>query len=62
MTIQFNVYVSKAFDYLSANTHYLCTLEGKKDIHFQNLKTGGGTVLHTYQVEKALDSGWLIKE
>lgn len=57
MTIQFNVYVSKAFDYLSADTHYICTPEGKKDIHFQNLRTGGGTVLYKWQVEKALNLG-----
>jgi hypothetical protein len=62
MTIQFNVYVSKAFDYLSADTHYTVTLEGKKDMHFQNRKTGGGTVLYAWQVEKALNAGWLVKE
>ena len=62
MTIQFNVYVSKAFDYLSEGVHYLVTLEGRHDMHFQNLKTGGGIVLRTWQVEKALNSGWMIRE
>ncbi len=62
MTIQFNVYVSKAFDYLSANTHYTVTLEGRKHLHFQNNRTGGGTTLYTWQVEKALNAGYMIKE
>lgn len=66
MTIQFNVYVSKAFDFLTEGVHYLVTLEGGHGIHqclhFQNLKTGGGVVLRSWQVEKAFDSGYLIKE
>ena len=62
MNIPFNVYVSKAFDYLSANTHYTVTPEGKKDMHFRNNKTGGGTVLYKWEVERALNAGWLVKE
>lgn len=62
MNISFNVYVTKAFDYLSANVHYKVTQEGRSDMHFQNLKTGGRTTLYKWEVDKALLSGWLIKE
>ncbi len=62
MNIPINVYVSKAFDYLLANTHYTVTSDGPKHLHFQNHRTGGGIVLYTWQVEKALNSGWLVKE
>lgn len=62
MAIQFNVYVSKAFDYLSANTHYTVTLDGTKCLYFQNHRTGGGTVLYKWEVEKVLNSGWMMRE
>lgn len=62
MNIPFNVYVSKAFDRLSADTHYTLTNDSPKHIHCQNNKTGGSTTLYKWQVEKALDSGWLVRE
>ncbi len=62
MNIPINVYVSKAFDYLSAGVHYTLTSEGSKHYHCQNHRTGGGTVLYKWQVEKALNAGYLIKE
>lgn len=62
MTLSFTVYVTKAFDYLSANTHYTACKEGKKDLHFRNNKTGGGTVLYKWEVENALAKGWLVVE
>lgn len=62
MNIPFNVYVSKAFDYLSADVHYSVTNEGKKELLFRNSKTGGATVLYRSEVERAIDKGWLIRE
>lgn len=62
MTTSFNVYVSKAFDYLSTNTHYKVTQEGRSDMHFKNLTTGSGTTLYKWEVEKAFNQGWLVKE
>lgn len=62
MNIPFNVYVSKAFDYLSAGVHYSVTSEGKKELLFRNSKTGGATVLYRIEVERAIDKGWLIRE
>lgn len=62
MNIPFNVYVSKAFDYLSADVHYSVTSEGKKELLFRNSKTGSATVLYRAEVERAIDKGWLIKE
>lgn len=58
MNIPFNVYVSKAFDYLSASTHYSVTSEGKKELLFRNNKTGSATVLYRSEVER----GWLVRE
>ena len=62
MNIPFNVYVSKAFDYLSADVHYIVVPEGKKELLFRNSKTGSKTVLYRSEVERAIDKGWLIKE
>lgn len=62
MTISFNVYVSKAFDYLSVDTHYTVTPEGKNDLLFRNNRTAGATVLYKWEVERALNVGWLVKE
>lgn len=65
MNIPFNVYVSKAFDYLSADVHYSVTSEGSdksQELLFRNSKTGGSTVLYRSEVERAIQKGWLVKE
>jgi hypothetical protein len=62
MNIPMNVYVSKAFDYLSVNTHYTVVPEGKSDLLFRNNRTGGATVLYKAEVERAFGKGWLVRE
>jgi hypothetical protein len=62
MNIPLNVYVSKAFNLLHANTHYTLTSEGKNHMHCQNNLTGGGTVVYKWEVEMAFGKGWLVRE